>query len=95
MYAYELNDLMFLIKTLKFPSTRFAISEYLQFVDHNTRAASTHKLSHHRIKSSSYHTSYFNRIIQLRMELNPCNRFNLILRYNKNTDYQLSLDKIR
>ena len=65
MYTYELNDLMFFIKTLKFPSTHFDISEYLQFVDHNTRAASTHKLSHHRIKSSSYHTSYFNRIIQL------------------------------
>ena len=58
MYAYELNGLMFFIKTLKFPSTHFDISEYVQFVDHNTRAASTHKLSHHRIKSSSYHTSY-------------------------------------
>ena len=65
MYTYELNDLMFFIKTLKFPSTHFDISEYLQFVDHNTRSASTHKLSHHRIKSSSYHTSYFNRIIRL------------------------------
>ena len=65
MYTYELNDLMFFIKTLKFPSTHFDISEYLQFVDHNTRAASTHKLSHHRIKSSPHHTSYFNRIIRL------------------------------
>ena len=65
MYTYEFKDLMFFIKTLKFPSSHFDISEYVQFVNHSTRAASTHKLSHLRINSSSYHTSYFNRIIRL------------------------------
>ena len=67
MYTYELNDLMFLIKTLKFPSAHFDISKYIQFADHmhSTRATSTHKLCHHRATSSSYHNSYFNRIIRL------------------------------
>ena len=52
--TYELNDLMFLIKTLKFPSAHFDISKYIQFADHSTRATSI-----------SYHNSYFNRIIRL------------------------------
>ena len=65
MYTYELNDLMFFIKTLKSPSTHFDISKYIQFSNHNTRAASTHKLSHHRAISSCHHKSYFNRIIRL------------------------------
>ena len=65
MYTYELNDLMFLIKTLKFPAAHFDISKYIQFVNHSTRATSTHKLCHHRATSSSYHNSYFNRIICL------------------------------
>ena len=64
MYIYELNDLMFLIKTLKFPSSHFDISQYIQFVNHSTRAASAHKLSHHSA-TSSYHNSYFKRIIRL------------------------------
>ena len=65
MYTYELNDLMLLIKTLKFPSTHFDIGKYIQFSNHSTRAASTHKLSHRRAISSCYHNSYFNRIIRL------------------------------
>ena len=46
MYTYELNDLMFFIKTLKFPSSHFDVCKCIQFVDHNTRVTSTHKLSH-------------------------------------------------
>lgn len=65
MYTYELNDLIFFIKTSQSPSAHFDISEYIQFGSHNTRSASTHKLSHHRITSSSSSSSYFNGIIHL------------------------------
>ena len=65
MYTYELNDLMFFIKSLKSPSAHFDISQHIQFASHSTRAASTHKLSYLSTTTSSYHKSYFNRIIRL------------------------------
>ena len=58
MYTYELNDLMFFIKTLKSPSAHFDISKYIQFANHSTRAASMYKLSHHRATSSSYQNTF-------------------------------------
>ena len=52
MYTYELNDLMFFIKTLKFPSTHFDISEYVQFVDHNTMQSSLYTQNYLIIESN-------------------------------------------
>ena len=65
MYTYEFIDLMFFIKSLKSPSAHFDISQHIQFASHCTRAASTHKLSYLSTTTSSYHKSYFNRIIRL------------------------------
>ena len=65
MYTYELNDLMFFIKSLKSLSAHFDISQHIQFANHSTRAASTHKLYYLTTTSSSYHKSYFNRTIRL------------------------------
>ena len=65
MYTYELNDLMFFIKSLKSPSAHLDISQHIQFASHSTRAASTHKSSYLSTTTSSYHKSYFNRIICL------------------------------
>ena len=68
MYMYELNDLMFLIKTLKFPLAHLDISKYIQFANHSSYKSNLHtqlELCHHRATSSSYHYLYFNRIICL------------------------------
>ena len=71
MYTYELNDLMFLIKTLKFPSAHFDISKYIQFAEYKSNFHT--QLCHHRATSSSYHNSYFNRIIRLWNLMPACN----------------------
>ena len=70
--TYELNDqLMFFMKALKLPSSHFDISEYVQFVNHNTRSVSTHihKLFHSRITlPSSYHIRIANPSTELNDE---------------------------
>ena len=37
MYTYELNDLLFFIKSLKSPSPHFDINQYIQFSNHSTQ----------------------------------------------------------
>ena len=66
MYIYELNDLLFLIKSLKFPTSHFDISKYIQFSNYGTRATFAHKLNHPtRLISNTHQHSFHNRIITL------------------------------
>ena len=55
MYFFELQDIMFVVKSLKFPTSNFNIRDYISFGTTNTRLSSGHKLLH------IHHTSNMNR----------------------------------
>jgi len=59
MYYYELQDVIFLIKSLKSPTDNFNIHRYITFARGNT---SNQKLTHPRTPSTVQHHYYFNRI---------------------------------
>ena len=65
MYVYELNDLMFLLKSLKFPNDNFDIKNYTTFASNSTRSASLRKLVHSNTSNTTQHHFYFNRISRL------------------------------
>jgi len=65
MYIYELNDLMFLIKSVKLPTANFNISQYISFISSNTRSGDHQKLVHPRTTSVLDHHFYFNHIARL------------------------------
>ena len=60
MYTYELNDLIFLIKSLKSPSSHFDINQYIQFSNHTSPCKLTYSSSF-----TSHQHSFFTRIIIL------------------------------
>jgi len=64
MYIYEINDLMFLIKSLKSPSDNFQIRDHITFTSNSTRSGTHHKLVHPRSTSATHHF-HFNRITRL------------------------------
>ena len=59
MYIYELNDLLFLIKSLKFPTSHFDISKYIQLSNYGTRATFAYKLNHPTSLISTTHQHSF------------------------------------
>ena len=65
MYIYELNDLMFLIKSLNTPTENFDIKDFISLNTSNTRSGSHLKLCHPRAQSTNHHHFYFNRIVRL------------------------------
>lgn len=71
MYWLELQDLLFLIKSMKEPSENFNIFQYVKFGTSTTRASSSHHLVHqyHRTSHSSHF--YFSRIVRLWNSLQP------------------------
>ena len=62
---YELNDLMFLIKSLNTPTDNFDIRNFISFNTNSTRSGSHLKLCHPRTVSTTHHHFYFNQIIRL------------------------------
>ena len=72
MYIYELNDLMFLVKSLKTQTDNFDIKNFITFNTNSTRSGSHLKLCHPRIVSTAHHHFYFNRIV--RLESSSCNK---------------------
>jgi len=48
MYTLDINDIIFLIKSIKFPSDSFNIKDFVIFISGNTRLANNHKLQHTR-----------------------------------------------
>ena len=65
MYIYELNDIMFLVKSLKSPTDNFDIKNYITFASNSTRSGAYKKLVHPTISNATQHHFYFNRIIRL------------------------------
>lgn len=73
MMWFELHDVMFLVKCIKFPPDNFLLSDYVTFASsiHNTRSSSHFKLSHTYSKFSISRHFYFNRIPRLWNALPP------------------------
>jgi len=65
MYYYELQDVMFLIKSLKSPTDNFNIYRYITFARGKIRSGSNQKLTHPRTPSKVQQHYYFNRIARL------------------------------
>ena len=65
MYLFELQDILFAIKSLKSPTSQFSITRYIAFNSANTRSGSSHKLTYlHHLNNLSRH-SYFHRLPSL------------------------------
>ena len=65
MYNFELQDLLFLIKSLKLPTENFNIYDYITFARGSTRSGLNQKLVHSRSQTAIQHHFYFNRIVRL------------------------------
>ena len=76
MMEFEIADILFLVKSLKFPSDNFNIHEHLQFCSHPTRACYNFKLKQPLCKSDFDQSFYFNHIPRLWNSL-PCLDINL------------------
>ena len=71
MMELEIADVMFLVKSLKFPSNHFNICDNLQFCSRPTRACHNLKLKHSLCRSNLERSFYFNRIPRLWNSLPP------------------------
>ena len=65
MYIYELNDLIFFVKSLQSPHLYFDVRQFIQFASNNTRSATAHKLVQCQSHTSLHHHFYFTRIVRL------------------------------
>ena len=73
MYIFELNDLLFFIKSLKNPSPHFDITKWIHLNNSVTRSSTHLKLLHKCIKYNSSRHFYFNRLPRLWNSLPPIN----------------------
>ena len=64
MMFFELNDIMFFVKSVKFPSPTFNILDYVSFSNSKTRSSSS-KLKHTLSSTTSSAHFYFNRLPRL------------------------------
>ena len=71
MYIYELNDVIFFIKSYKSSFKHFNINDYIKFSESNTRSGTSSKMIHHRSSSNISHNSYFCRLPRLWNSLPP------------------------
>ena len=65
MMEFAIVDIMFLVKSVKFPSGHFNIHEFVQFCSYSTRAGHSFKLKHLLCRSNYERNIYFNRIPRL------------------------------
>ena len=65
MYIFELNDIIFLISSLKQSSPHFQITDYIFFNTGSTRSSSYNRLIHTRSNPNSNRHFYFNRLPRL------------------------------
>ena len=79
MMEFELVDIMFLVKSVKFPSGHFNIHEFVQFCSHPTRAGQSFKLKH-LLCRSNYERNFLD---SSSMELLTFPRYNSISFCNK------------
>ena len=65
MMEFETADILFLIKSIKYPSIHFNITHFISFSSSNTRSSSAFKIQHKRTKSNVQGHFYLNRIPRL------------------------------
>ena len=92
MQFFEINDILFLIRSLKSPSPAFNIYNYITFNTSSTRSGSTHKLIYKHSPSSLHCQFYFNRIVRL-WNILPSINLNLLLNIIKRTIYRYFWDQ--
>ena len=71
MYIYEMNDILFFIKSLKSSSDHFNITEYVSFTSGSTRSSTNSKLVHKRTRLNNNRHFYYNRLPRLWNALPP------------------------
>ena len=65
MYILDINDIMFFITGLKFPTSSFNIKDYVHFMIGSTRQATSNKLQHIRKSDNHSRNFYFYRLPRL------------------------------
>ena len=65
MMEFEIADIVFFIKSLKFPLDHFNIRDFTEFCDQSTRSSTYLKLKHSFSRNSDVKYHYFNRIPRL------------------------------
>ena len=65
MYILDINDIMFFITSLKFPTSSFNIKDYVHFTIGSTRQATSNKLQHIRKSDNHSRNFYFYRLPRL------------------------------
>jgi len=79
MYMFELQDLLFAIKSIKCPTSQFNIQDYIDFSSASTRSGASNKLVNtHHLNNISRHF-YFHRLPAL---WNAMPTFNLDLPFH-------------
>ena len=71
IYIFEINDIMFFIKSYKSFSIYFNICYYIEICNSNTRSGTSTKMIRQRSSSNIFHNSYFCRLPQLWNSLPP------------------------
>jgi hypothetical protein len=71
MMELEIADIIFFIKSVRYPSDHFNIFDFVQFSAHHTRSSSNCKLKHTVSRNYNEKIFYFNRIPQLWNSLPP------------------------
>ena len=64
MYIFEISDIMFLVKSFKFPSDSFNINNYISFSTGVTRSSGV-KLVHNSSSTNKERSHYFVRVCRL------------------------------
>ena len=65
MYLFELQDILFAVKSIKTPTNQFSITNYIEFSSSNTRSGASNKLIHLRHLNNTSRHSYFHRLPSL------------------------------
>ena len=71
MFLYELFDILFFLKCLKFPESSFVVESYVTFSSLPTRSGSNTKLVHKYTSTSLARHSYFCRLARIWNALPP------------------------
>ena len=83
MYVFEITDIIFLVKSFKFPSASFNINNYVSFSTGTTTRSSGVKLIHNSSSTNKQRNHYFIRICRL-WNVIPIINLNLSVSINKN-----------
>ena len=65
MMEFEMADILFLVKSLKYPSDNFNIQDFVQFCSLPTRSSTYFKLMHPFCRNADERNHFFNRIPRL------------------------------